>query len=500
MICARLPVARVLAAGYLFAGTLAFAPSAGHAAGGKRAGVPKFAGAKEALVRKQVMKVLSAHGYELAKSREMEMALQNTGALLESDDQFRKVAKELALAVIVTADIGKRRAKIAIHDGRQGAVLGEASFPGTNPRKIAAEVRRSFWTKLGGEVERGKAPPGAKKPQKAVAEAPEDDVDLPGTADEAVASDENTRVTEGDDASDSPGSRSDNGDVSSRKKRERPDIETDDDVLREKATPGPSRPGRVPATLEFAASGGVVNRSYSYRQDISGLRPHTLPLGGDAAAQAAWYPLSAFTAGTMAQFGVEFSFAQAFGVQSGIAPGDPAFQQGATFGNFSREIDVALSGRLTFGVAGNQVWVSAGGGEHAFLFTGRSQYASTFDVPDVIYRYVRLGVGMRLELPADLSLSVSGGYRSVFNGGGDKFSGSNGLFPHATVEGVDGEIYLGYRITDAVEVRLRGEIRRYFSSMNSVAADTFKAGGAIDQYLSGGIGVAYLYGGSGRTP
>jgi len=145
-------------------------------AGGKRAGVPKFDGVQEIVVRKRVMQVLKAHGYELAKSREMELGVANTGALLDSDDGFAKVAKEAALSVIVTGEIGKKRAKIAVHDGRDGATLGQAAFPGANPRKMAAEVARTFWSKLGGEIDRGRAPAGAKKVQKVVADAP--DVEL----------------------------------------------------------------------------------------------------------------------------------------------------------------------------------------------------------------------------------------------------------------------------------------------------------------------------------
>jgi hypothetical protein len=132
-------------------------------AGGKRAGVPKFEGAQEIVVRKRVMQVLKAHGYELAKSREMEMGVANSGALLDADDGFAKVAKELALSVIVTGEVGKKRAKITIHDGRDGAALGQAAFPGANPRKMAAEVARTFWSKLGGDVERGRGPAGGHK-------------------------------------------------------------------------------------------------------------------------------------------------------------------------------------------------------------------------------------------------------------------------------------------------------------------------------------------------
>ena len=145
----------------------------------KRIGVPKFDGVQEALVRKKVMQILKAHGYDLAKSREMEIGLANTGALLDNDEGFQKVAKELALSAIVTGEIGKKRAKIAVHDGKDGSLLGEASFAGANPRKIMAEVGRDFWKKLGGAIERGKTPSGAKKPQKVVAEAPEDDENTP---------------------------------------------------------------------------------------------------------------------------------------------------------------------------------------------------------------------------------------------------------------------------------------------------------------------------------
>jgi hypothetical protein len=153
----------------------------------KRVGVPKFDGVQEALVRKKVMQVLKQHGYDLAKSREMEIGLANTGALLDNDEGFQKVAKELALAAIVTGEIGKKRAKISVHDGLDGSLLGDASFAGANPKHIMAEVGRSFWAKLGSAVERGKAPSGAKKPQKVVAEAPEDDEKTPDAQGEGEA-------------------------------------------------------------------------------------------------------------------------------------------------------------------------------------------------------------------------------------------------------------------------------------------------------------------------
>jgi hypothetical protein len=145
--------------------------------------VPKFDGAQEIVVRKRVMQVLKAHGYELAKSREMELGVANSGALLDADEGFAKVAKELALAVIVTGEIGKKRAKIAVHDGRDGATLGPGRVPGREPAQDGGGGGAHVLEQARREVERGRAPSGAKKVQKVVAQAPEDDESTPDADD-----------------------------------------------------------------------------------------------------------------------------------------------------------------------------------------------------------------------------------------------------------------------------------------------------------------------------
>ena len=89
------------------------------------------------------MAVLQAHGFELVKSRQIESALQSTSARLDSNDGFQALAKELALGAIVTGEVGKKRAKITVYDGREGSTLGDATFTGANPKKVAAEVGRS---------------------------------------------------------------------------------------------------------------------------------------------------------------------------------------------------------------------------------------------------------------------------------------------------------------------------------------------------------------------
>src|SRR5580698_1807583 len=154
--------------GALGAALILMSATTAHAA--KRVGVPKFDGKQEALVRKNVMKALKAHGFELVKSREMEDAISSTGAHLDSDDGLKTLAKELALSAVVTGEVGPKRAKIVVHDGGEGSILGDGSFSGANPRKLGTEVGLTFWKKLGPDVGRGHVPTGAKKPSAAAAE------------------------------------------------------------------------------------------------------------------------------------------------------------------------------------------------------------------------------------------------------------------------------------------------------------------------------------------
>jgi hypothetical protein len=446
-------------------------------AAGKRAGVPKFEGAQEAVVRKQVMAVLKAHGYELAKSRQMEAAVQSSGALLESDDGFQKVAKELALTVIVTGEVGKKKAKLSVHDGREGSLLAQASFPGGNPRKIAADVRRGFWAKLGKDIAKGHVPSGSKTPQ-AVAEAPDEAESAPEPAEEGKSG-------EASAASDDKGSSDDEGSSrSSGKHSKAKEAGGDENAVVAEASTESSPPSAYPV-LELSGSGAGVNRQYVYNQQISGLRNHNLPLGPALVVDGVWYPLGSVAPGPLEHLGVQVALEQAFGIQSSITGGQ-------TYGNKVHEYEGGLRYRIPFG--GNQAWISGSGGEHAFLFTGRT--AGGLNVPDTIYRYARAGVGLRFAVTSGIDLGFGAGYRYIFNGAGEQFKD---LFPHATVAGVDAEAALSFRVMEALQVRVIGEMRRYFSSMHSVAADQFKAGGAIDQYLSFGVGLTYTYGGTGGS-
>jgi hypothetical protein len=465
----------------------------------KRVGVPKFEGVQEALARKKVMQVLKSHGYDLAKSREMEIGLANSGALLDNDEGFQKVAKELALSAIVTGEIGKKRAKIAVHDGRDGSLLGEASFAGANPRHIMAEVGRSFWAKLGGAVERGKAPSGAKKPQKIVAESPEDDEKTPDAAGEGggeapppEAKSKKTAVAaaEGGEGEPSP---------PKKKKKKKVRMEGEGDVVQEEG------PEVIPPTFEFQLGPRVISRSLSYHQDASspGLRSYKLFPGPAFFASIVWYPIGPFTDGPAKNIGFEGAIEQAFFVSSSL-PGMNGME-GAKFGTSIHEFAGGARYRMPFG-AGSYFWGALTGGEHAFTFKSTpTGDRKMLDIPDTIYRYIRPGVGIHFDVAAQFSLTVSAGFRWIFNKGGQFH---DDFFKQSTVNGVDGQLTAGYRISSILEARLSGDFRRYFSSMNCFGGvdaggqainqcdPRFTAGGAVDQYLAFTGMLAFTLGGS----
>jgi hypothetical protein len=484
-----------------------FATSAEAAA--KRIGVPKFDGVQEALVRKKVMQIIKAHGFDLAKSREMEIGLANTGALLDNDEGFAKVAKELALAAIVTGEIGKKRAKIAVHDGKDGSVIGEASFAGANPRKMMAEVGKDFWRKLGDAIERGKTPSGAKKPQKVVAEAPEDNENTPDAAGggEGEPAPEPTKSRSKKEAvAENEGGGGGEGEEAPKKKKKKKKLKMDGTAG--DAGPQEEAPEVIPATFDFQAGFRAISRSLSYNQDASvpGLRTYSLFPGPALYASILWYPIGPFTDGAAKDIGFEASIEQAFAVSSSLPGMNGMAAQ--KFGTTIHEFAGGARYRVPWG-PGNYFYGSVTGGEHAFTFSSTSTgNRSTLDIPDTIYRYVRPGVGVHFELPASLSLGLSAGFRWVFNKGGqfhDQF------FKQASVNGVDAGVVLAYRVSSVLEARLAGDIRRYFSSMNcfggtdasgnaiNQCSPQFTAGGAVDQYISGMLTVAVTVGGTERV-
>ena len=135
-----------------------------QAAGGKRIGVPKFEGAQEAAGPQGGDEVAEGARLRAGRLARHGRRRQQHRRRLDSRRRSQKLAKELSLSAIVTGEVGTEARQAGRPRRRRGSILGDGSFSGANPRKLATEVGLTFWKKLGPDVGRGHVPAGAKKP------------------------------------------------------------------------------------------------------------------------------------------------------------------------------------------------------------------------------------------------------------------------------------------------------------------------------------------------
>jgi hypothetical protein len=458
--------------------------SVGAEAAGKRVGVPKFEGAHEAAVRKKLMQSLKAHGYELVRSREMQEAMRRTGAASDSRDGLKTLAKELALSAIVTGEVASKRAKLVVHDGADGSVLGDASFSGANPRKLAKAVGLTFWKKLGPEIARGHVPADAKKPGKSSgAVSPEDDEGSEKGEGEGEAGNE-----EGEAAPSTP--------------QNRPSTSPEGGVPGQASTPSEQQEGEAPAAgwgpspsgrvwLDFQLGAGGLNRRLTFNQNLNpDLLSYKLGVGPIAVADLVVYPLAPISAGVLGNIGLEGALQQGFATTSTLMMNGTS----TTFTNVTHAYAGGVRVRIPFAGV-DEVFVSGSYGEDAYAFTRSA--ANVLQSPDTIYRYARPGLGLRLKIAGGLSVAFGGGYRVVLNHAGSQFQQ---FFPRSTVAGADAELELRYALSPRFQLRAGLEWRRYWFKLNSQPGDMYEASTAVDQSFAFTARIAILLGGASAAP
>jgi hypothetical protein len=121
----------------------------------------------------------------------------------------------------------------------------------------------------------------------------------------------------------------------------------------------------------------------------------------------------------------------------------------------------------------------------SFTFDGSATLATS--TPDVTYVSLRGGVDARIPFWR-MALLLDAGYDGALSAGAvyDRFNG-------ATVGGLDFGAGFAILIASGFEARLTGHYTRYFYSFDPVPGNAYVAGGALDELLGIGIGVAYAY-------
>src|SRR5207249_4835482 len=134
---------------------------------------------------------------------------------------------------------------------------------------------------------------------------------------------------------------------------------------------------------------------------------------------------------------------------------------------------------------GPLVGIEATYGSWKFDFAGSD--AVVLEMPSVDYKYIRAGADARIPFgPA--AVFVGAGYMNIMSAG--KFGD---MFPHATVGGLDAKVGGSYGVTPWLEAKASFAYTRVFSNAHPQGTDTFIAGGALDQYFVGNVGVSAIF-------
>ena len=249
--------------------------------------------------------------------------------------------------------------------------------------------------------------------------------------------------------------------------------------------PPPAPPGRqhgevstaiVVANLAFELGG----RRFDYKDQLSPNTSSYSVLGVPMPSVGIEiYPAGGTTIPFVRDLGLTMSFAHAFGISS-------ATDDGTTVGTGWTHLAGGLRARFRPGsVKGPMIGVD--GGIDYLQFNFDASGPITGSVPSVTYASLRGGVDARIPFWR-MALLLDFGYDGALSAGDvyNRFKGSS-------VGGVDLGVGLSLALGAGFELRLRGHYTRYFYKFHPTVGDAYVAGGALDEFLGFGLGVAYAY-------
>ena len=232
--------------------------------------------------------------------------------------------------------------------------------------------------------------------------------------------------------------------------------------------PGRSQDGAV--LLDASLGAASLLRLLDYSDDLFGaLREYQLPMSALGALRVEAWP-AARMGGTPSHFGLTASAEQSVLLKSGTR-GGPSFSTNA------QRITLGLLGRLP--VRSAEVTLSAAYGWQDFSISGEGDPARP-EIPNVTYRFLRGGAGLRVDVRPRVALLASAAYLHVLDSGQ---IATEDYFPRLTVAGVEAGLGAAWQFSSPWEVRVGVDYRRYFFSMHPEPGDRLIAGGALDNYV-----------------
>jgi hypothetical protein len=411
-------------------------------------------------------------------------AARKTGVRLQTAQDFAQVARNLNVQAFVTATVRKQRVwtvQMVVRKGDTGMMVGRFDWKDRHIDNLAAALARTTPRRLAALLAAGAARP---------APSPVDDVlaSAEPAASKAPALPEPEETAARDQPEErkperrpvrlaraervervAKAERTEAADAEEHAQAERPAPrkERQDEFETDPTAPRPF--------FELGVGGRVFSRNMTYADNFSGLPGYKLSRASALSLDAAFYPfaLAPSTAGSWVRgLGLTGAFNYAMGIGT---------QGGGTAGATRTEVygyEVGVRQRFIVGMV--DVIPHVGYLVDQFMATNAERS------PDVRYTVVRVGMGGQLNLSSKAAVRAAIDYLNVLDPGPMAV-----MFPHATAQGVDLTLGVGYAFTDSLEGQVAVGWKRYGFDMHAQPEDENIAGGAVDEYLSMTLGFAY---------
>jgi hypothetical protein len=210
------------------------------------------------------------------------------------------------------------------------------------------------------------------------------------------------------------------------------------------------------------------------------LRPYSLPLAPAVSGALEFYPGALVSSGVASWFGI-------------VARGDLGIAlsstdaQGRAYTTTAYAFMVGARMRVRFWRA-EAALTLAYDAQTFSLQREDAGRAPPDGIPNVAYQSLRVGLSTRVQLVPRFAIRAGGAWLAVLDAG--EFSGEN-FFPRVSGGGVEATLGMAFAIVRHLEVRLDGDWRRYYFSMNPVVGDRLVAGGAADDYYGATLSIAF---------
>jgi TolB-like protein len=425
--------------------------------------VRSFFGPGSSNLRHAVVKQLAGvNGVRVVDESAAQRTAKRHGVSLDNDAGKKEVARELQISAWVEGHVrkkaGKLSATVTVIDAESGNETGSWSFTRKKPKQIeqaAAGSMKGFKKSLNDT--RAPEAPAAQETGEEFAPAQE------GGEEELVHRGQPVAQAEDNEM---PGWRNKSGDDEEHIDGD----EAEDDHKK-----------REYSAFEARFGAGLVHRSLAYHDPFTqNVGDYSLAAAPVADVGMRVYP-GAFLSKKKwaALIGLDLHGAFAFGLSSQTS-------DGTKYNTSYHAYDASLFGRYPIGR--HEIHAAVGYGAQAF--TMKDNGTQQAPVPDVDYRSVRMGGGARFQVSDRIGVGLDGAFLVLTSLG--ELS-SSAWFPRASGNGIQGQLYADASVYKGLKARLFMDYQRQFFNFNSKTGDSHIAGGAVDQYLTAGLGLGYVY-------